>query len=463
MAWKKESEETYEELFIRKGYRIEDLPHHYIIDIQAEGGIEEWAKKQSFKSERELRDAIIKIFRITLNDNVLIDKKTRDNFPSLRNFHSFVERMDKGGNLALDASKIAEVVWYDGLAQKRLQERTDKMFANKPDKELYEDAVKKIKDIWGFTDKEIDAFRYFCMQTRHKGHNPSMNKAIYLWAKAKQTGKTTIARTIIAILNGFNSIDEAQECESTLSRELQYGTHDIPKSALYNAVLLDEAMPKDSRKSYGAVKSMLTSSSCSFNPKYQAVRQLTTKRFYLCTSNDDVAEFIQDEKERRFISIKLETTPRQLSFEDIFDIWKQFITNAEPEDNWQDWYNSFALVKGLQSVEVEYYRTLIKTDIELRNILNQFTGTYISIGVFYKHLITGKQSTDEKKAVKQAVVDVFGESPYPSKWASSNIRDKIEEIAKSDNEPNPLALKANLLDAKANQASKKGGDDELPF
>ena len=87
-----------------------------------------------------------------------------------------------------------------------------------------------------------------------------MNKAIYFWGTQKQTGKTTIARTLVAILNG-DKFENAGTYESSLPHELQYGAHDLPLAALYNAVMIDESLPKEASKSYNIVKKALTSSS----------------------------------------------------------------------------------------------------------------------------------------------------------------------------------------------------------
>ena len=427
MCWEIEAAqgETAQDVFIREVGNPAAVPHKDIVDVVHAGGIEEWAKTKAYKTKEELSSAIMRLMRITINSRCLFDSKLKDTFPPLRNFHTYCHRLDCNGNLAKEAYKLTESVWHGELARKRLEERTNEMFSNTPDKSKYLEASEQIKKIWGFSDKEVDAFRYFVCQTRHKNHNPSMNKAIYLWAATKQSGKTTLARTIVGILNGETSIEEAGKYESTLSQELQYGSFDIPKAANSNATILDESMPRDSRKSYGNIKSMLTSQSITLNIKYAQPVHVDAKRFYFITSNEDISDFIQDHTERRFISIELSDIPTQISFEKIFEIWKQFATNCIPESDWQLWYNSFEHVEGLRAKDIEYFKAKLLTTPQILVDLQQMNVAHVSTGFFHDRLILGKSSRDERAAVKDAVIEVIGEEDHPSKWNRLNAIEKI--------------------------------------
>src|SRR5690606_8991774 len=106
-------------------------------------------------------------------------------FPPIYNFCIYANNTDRKGKLTSESEKIAETAWWGELAQLRLKEKTDKIFSVKPSLEKYVEASNKIKVIWGFSDVEIDAFRYFICQSRHEAHNPSMNKSLYLWSGKK--------------------------------------------------------------------------------------------------------------------------------------------------------------------------------------------------------------------------------------------------------------------------------------
>ena len=171
MCWNKYDGETYEDVFNRECGNPMLVPDADIVDVVHAKGLEPWAKMQKFETLEELQTAIMNIMLRTINSKVLSDKKTRDVFPSIRNFYTYCNRIDCQNAIYSEAEKIAMVVWYGELAQKRLKERTAKMFAQKPDKKRFEAVVEKIQDIWGLSDSDIDALRYFVCQTRHEDHN----------------------------------------------------------------------------------------------------------------------------------------------------------------------------------------------------------------------------------------------------------------------------------------------------
>src|SRR5678810_543640 len=91
------------------------------------------------------------------------------------------------------------------------------------------------------------------------------------------------------------------------------------------------------------IRDRLTSNSCYYNKKYGRIIPMQAKRFYIYTSNDDITDFIQDTSERRFIQILMNKMPKQISFDEIYDIWKTFAQNCIPEPDWQEWYNTCLL------------------------------------------------------------------------------------------------------------------------
>ena len=119
-------------------------------------------------------------------------------------------------------------------------------------------------------------------------------------------------------------------------------------AAQYNCVILDEAMPKDSRKSYGRVKSMMTSNSCTYNQKYGRIITVEAKRYYIYTSNDDISEFVQDSQNVDLFKLIWNVNQKKYHLKKIYDYWKEFAQHCEPEENWQDWYDSFADVIGIE-------------------------------------------------------------------------------------------------------------------
>ena len=457
MNWERFDGETWTDVFMREVGDITTVPDNIIIDVVYEGDLERWAMKQNHQSIEELSKDLFMIMRKAVNSPELNGKK-KDTFPSLRNFARYCNRVDYlNGGLNREVERIANAAWYGSLAKKHLKERTDKMFSVKPDEAKFNAVVEKIKDVWGFTDKDVDALRYFVCQTRHENHNPSMNKSIYIWSEEKQTGKTTIARAIVSVLNGEESMDNAGKYESTLAKEMQYNVHDIPLAASCNAVILDESMPKDTSKAYGQIKQMLTSNSCQYNQKYKDVRMISAKRFYFCTSNENISDFVQDKTERRFYSIHLNRHPKQLSFNEIYEIWREFCVNATPRlDDWQAWYNSIDHVIGQATEEIEYYLNKFRDDDNILQVISNAPGTYITPPVIADTAVKGKATMKERKAVIGALDKLVGKPPESrkSKYKRSELIDAILDLRRDDGDD---------IEGCKDKEDEKITIDDLPF
>lgn len=429
MCWDVYDGETPEQTYQRKiGNAIP--PPNEIIDIVDAGGLQKWAEGLAVGSQSELYSKILNAIRMTIADPIFNDRKLVNTFPPFANFFYFCQKLDRNGKTAAEAEAISDVAWNGVICKRNNQMNIQQMFSFEPDADKYKAISEKIRQIWGFSEKEIDAFRYFVCQTRHEGHNPSLNKSIYLWGKKKGTGKTTVGRAIITILNG-DKWDNYGTYESTLNKEMGYNDHDLPLAALYNCVFLDETVPKDSRKSYGGVKRMLTSNSFNYNPKFRQVLTIPCKRLYIFTSNDDIAEFIQDESERRFVSIEIDRSPYQLTFDEIYDIWKEFAVNCEPEEDWKEWYDSFALVNGLEKLNIDEVKNefFLRKD-ELFSTINS-AGSYFTIKSLANALFKNEPTREQRHSVKSAVVELFHDCKTKSNdalYSKTLCRERLLDI-----------------------------------
>ena len=87
MVWDKYKGQTEEEVFIRNGKNINDLPKHQeIIDIVHAGGLQKWAETLRVSSQKELYGRLMTAIRRTIAEPVFNNKKTVDAFPPLDNF-----------------------------------------------------------------------------------------------------------------------------------------------------------------------------------------------------------------------------------------------------------------------------------------------------------------------------------------------------------------------------------------
>ena len=460
MMWEKGVDESYEDVILRKGIKVDKIPNAQLVEVVHANSLEKWAKFKSFESLESLQAEITRLLRMAVVSPIIYDKTAQELFPPIYNFCVYATNTDKRGKITAEAERIAEAAWWGELAPLRLKAKTDKIFNVIPDPEKYLKTAEKIKKIWGFSDSEVEAFRYFICQTRHEEHNPSMNKSLYLSSGRKKTGKTTVARALAAILNGEESVLAGAKFESTFNKELQINDHDLPFASQYNCVILDEAMPKDSKKSYGRVKSMLTSSTASYNQKYGKIMTIEAKRYYLYTSNDDISDFVQDTSERRFIQINMERVPAQISFGQIYDIWKEFAQNCQPEQDWQLWYNTFEDVDGMERKDISYFKDELLSNSSIMKAINNSIGYTITLKFFTDLLITGKSTRDERKALQNALTELIGE-PNGYRWSKRLVSDKLQEAI---NKQEADDLISNLMtEAELEEEENHKLEHSLPF
>jgi len=151
--------------------------------------------------------------------------------------------------------------------------------------------------------------------------------------------------------------------------------------------------------------------------------------------NEDIADFVQDKTERRFYAIHLNNQPVQLSFDEIYKIWKDFCVNATPRmDDWQAWYNTIDHVNGLASEEINYHINRFRDDPMILQVINSAEGTYITPPVIIKAAIEGKPTLKEKKAVIGALDKLVGKPPETrrSKYKRKDLINAILELKKGD-------------------------------
>jgi hypothetical protein len=428
MYW--DGEGTPEEIFQMNNGNINAIPNAQIIDVVHKGDLATWAEFQyDVDSEEKLTNRIVGTVRKAVSDAVFLDKKKLNEFPPLANFYYYCLKLDRSGELMKKCKAMSEWAWITSINKKRLAENVSKYFST-PDEDRYNKAKHKLIEIYGFTDKDMDAFRYFVCQTLHDNHNPSLNKSLYIYGTKKQTGKTTIARSIATILNG-DKFDNFGQYESTLGAEMQYNEHDLPLGAKYNAVILDESMPKDSRKAYGQIKQVLTSNSCKYNQKFGSITRVPCKRFYICTSNEPIYEFIQDRTERRFYAIEMSKRPKKLSFDEIYNLWFEFCINCSPESDWFKWYNSFDEVDGLaKKDEDDMWVEMIHLRKEIfPNGVGQTISTITSKSAC-KLLYKGTPTRDQEKIIKHIFESKFKSCTPPSNkfmYSITKCRDILDD------------------------------------
>lgn len=430
MCWEIYEGESSEDVFIRQSNNLNALPNTDVIDIVHSGGLQRWAELQSVQSAKELNGILYQAMRRTISDPVFNNKKTVDTFPPLANFFYFCQRLDRNGKLADEAEVIADIAWNGVICKRITQERADALFAS-PDKSKYRKAANKLRSVYGFSEVDIDKFRYFVCEVRHEDHDPSKNKSLYLWSDEKQTGKTTVGKCIVTIMNG-DTLTNAHKYESTLATELQFNDHDLPKAAVYECVLLDEAAPKDTSKSYNGFKSKLTNNGCTYNPKHKRIINLKCKRFYCFTSNDAPNRVVKDAEERRLIAIEFKTLTNKVSEAEVYQMWLDFCVNCEPESSWTQWYDSFELVKGEASCDAD--EALSEILLMKDTVFPLQSKTYTTIKQISSLLHRNEPTREQKKAVQEVMEKHFKSCKSTSNAAYYSVslcREVVESLINS--------------------------------
>ena len=415
------------------------IPNEIILDIVLSNGLKSYILENNFDSQNEIKEFIFDTINLTLNSKSFSERKTRETFPLLSNFFYYCQKLDRSGTKDRESEKIAEQCWYGEMAAKRLNDRINKMFSQEPNEAIFNDVVLRIKDIWSYSNIEIDSLRYFVCQAKDRGRtiNPSQNKQLYLWSKTKETGKTSVARAIISILNGEPNTNNASKFESDLSKELQYGAHDLPLAATYNAVILDEAMPNDSKKVYGQLKSVLTSSGCDYNPKFNTTIHVECHRNYIFTSNNCISDYIKDDSDRRFIIVEPKHKPKQIEFSEIYDIWKLFCIHATPRLSWAKWYAEFAHIDGQETKQIDENKENIINHVSILQELENSDKYVVTIGFFCKKLTNSETPPVEvKKNIKLACIELFGkpQAKSNSTWKKSDVLRIIRDNTTTSND-----------------------------
>jgi hypothetical protein len=197
-------------------------------------------------------------------------------------------------------------------------------------------------------------------------------------------------------------------------------------------VLLDEAMPKDSSKSYDTLKNRITSDGVDVRFIHKNQVHLQAKSNYVFTSNHPLSYFVQDASERRFLEFWIEKKYKNLTYAEIYTLFFNFISQCKREKEWQQWYDemqSDTEVKGIESKDIEDIRSFFETSgfaIEINMGSSQ-----VSIGTFYQQVFRFDKNAS-KQIIRECVLEMFGEPIKPSTWRKSDVMAILTGTPKDD-------------------------------
>lgn len=374
-----------------------------------------------FGSQEELRDAVEECLAAVVNDQFLASKDTQSKNPMMKAFYQRAVRViasPKYGNL-IDA--YAEGLWLRHFDRKNIELRRNELFCETPDIGVYKTAKDYIMKWYGWSPDDMERLRYFVCQAKRKVTDPVLNRSLYIYSKDKMTGKTTIAKIIAGVLNGWwrwQDIDaHCGEYMSDIATELQFGNFDKPKGCRFSAVVMDEAFSgKNTAKYYGKFKTSLTSSTCSVEVKFGGTYDVNCSRNYIFTSNNDVSSVVADESERRLLVIEMKK-PKVLTYSEMVILWRDYIINCPDEDDVYAWYSATSQeVVGEAGVKKsDIYSAILSEDMidELELLANgsPFVNrkTQVSFpSFFYKFVEKQSGMRNCELIIKEVVQEVFG-------------------------------------------------------
>lgn len=419
-----------------------------------------------FATVRELSEAYTAAWFAAATDKYLLAKPTQMFMPQAKLLLQRAQKLCTNPNMERMMNAAAEGLWLQRYERMALETRRNAVFSGEKDAARYQDAKRKIVEIYRYSEADMERVRYFVCQARRDDSDPALNRSLYIWSAEKMTGKTTVAKIVAGILNGWQTWQEVTRNAggflSDIPCELQFGTFDRPKGTRNACVVMDEAFAgKTTAKYYGKFKTALTSDTCDVQIKFGGTYPVKCTRNYIFTSNNDIASVVADESERRMMVIKT-GKPQQLPYAEIFDMWRDYIVNAPDEEDVAAWYVRTAQeIKGEKGIQREDIASaFLSEDFRARLTDRQAISQYqLAYPHFFTQYITAVFDVKSRvEVVKEAVQDVFGEPKVSGTRKYYNITDVLQVVNNAVNAVSPEGY-----DMTAQQYEFESNGDDLPY
>lgn len=431
-----------------------------------------------YDSEKELEEALAWVYSMVLQDGYLREKRTKEDKPTDYALYCRVKKVMESPTAERTIAAQAAQMWLANFERKALETRIEKTFGGEKDARAYKTTREALMAVYGFGKEEMEYLRYFVCQARRDGSDPALNRALYLWSGRKMTGKTTVAKMIAGILNGYATWTEANKADimSDIPRELQFERFARPLATRCQCVVMDEGFAgKTTAKYYSKFKSAITSDRCTVEVKFGDAVQMYAPRNYIFTSNNDPSAIVADASERRLMSIEMRQ-PQQLTYDELWRMWRDYTVNAPDEADVARWYReTMQDVKGEQGVQMDDVAAAFLADdfgdwledytrpkdggdfVEQANRLHRYQ---VSFPNFFKQFLSrsGYNYHVEDKVIKEAVVSVFGAPKTCGRKVYYNVAD-IRRTLKEKDESNGQRTTSPVYDDEMGEVE----DENLPY
>lgn len=409
----------------------------------------EFLKRFEFASKDELQQAVRDLCYCIAGDKFISNKKSQeDNIHCAAIYRRMFDVIRSADKIDKYPYTMAASLWSGYYARHNLKKRLD-IFFKKKSKLTFEQSCNALKQVYSLTDNDIEKLHFFVEMVKAGDDFPcSLRRMLYVWGKAKMTGKTTIARMLTAILNGSTDWLNSQQWSSDLAYEMQIRAYAVPKITECSVVMMDECFFADMGKMYADFKRFITSQNGRARLPYGQEFQWFGNPNYIATSNEPLQTFIKDWNDRRYLSIELKKKPIELQFNEIFNLLANFVLSSTRTKEWKEWADALAQVANVdgerQEFANEFENELLHNEFA-DEILNRDYNATSRVANCNRYTLKffvdyfSRYNNDARKRrgeIEVAVRNVFGEpETYGGTkfWLIDKLRDKALTIKANNN------------------------------
>ena len=400
-----------------------------------------------FDSQDEIRCALIDLCKAICDDKFLGAKQTQAAIPSMKCLlRRFTDIYSKQAQIDKYPQAIAGEMWHGDYARTKREKVVSRMFDCERDLTRYNAAYERLVACYGLSEMDEKKMHFFVCQVRAGREFPdSLRRMLYLWGRTKKTGKTTLAKALVCVLNGSEDMEEYTKFSTDLQTEMQIKTFSVPKIAECRCAMMDECFFADMSKVYADFKKMITERDGSARLPYGQEFQWKGLPNYISTSNEPLVAFIKDWNDRRYLSINFESEPRQTMTDvEVIELVKEYCVNA-PDIDFHEWAAELykkANEKGEKTERAEEFALEMQKEEFLSYIKN---ATYIAgnrfaadnrisakwfVDFFVRSM--GAEAHKRRSEILEAARMVFGDKYNDRFWLLDDLRKRAYDIARGD-------------------------------
>lgn len=399
-----------------------------------------------FASEKEIEQAV-KHICYTVCQDVYMQRKTNQQDDPFA--YIIYRRFMK---LATDISRfdkfsvaVAGQIWRGGYRRAQI-ERNFAQLMTTPPAASFGDICDKIMSVYGISAVAVEKIHFFVEQVKAGEEFPnSLRRMLYLWGVAKKTGKTTVANTLVAILNGERNTLHVSDYSTRLQDEMQVRVFAVPRIAMAKCCVMDECFYADMGKTYADFKRFMTESNGRARLPYGQEFAWTGEPNYIATSNDCLKKFIKDWDDRRYLSVEFAQRPQvEMTFAEIYSLWRDFVATSTRSKEWQTWADEIFELSAEQGERMVVAEEIV-VELQQRYFADFLaarprggTNEKITLKVFVDFFSQSMGSVEAHKRrgeIERAVETVFGKRYSTTNyWRLQDLLNTVDNFRFNDNE-----------------------------